>query len=262
MNDFSASLKNQYPDQFGFFASLPLPAVKESLQEIDRVLHDLNPDGFVFMSNAFGMYGGDPKLAPVYEKLNQSKSIIFVHPTCPCPQSAPKVSGNDSLNHFAPLMDINPAPIMEFIFDTTRNLSDLIFTGTAGANDQMKWIIPHCGATLPSLLDRLVALHSMLGFRASSDRSRADLDYDGVLKILQNQFWFDLAGTPMNNQIHGMRRLVGPEKFLYGSDVPFTPFPAAIGLAKKITNALPELFTPEEADLIMHGNALKLFSIT
>jgi predicted TIM-barrel fold metal-dependent hydrolase len=259
MNDFSANLKSQYPDKFGFFASLPLPAIEESLQEIDRVLEDLNPNGFVFMSNAHGLYSGDPKLAPIYSKLNSHKSIIFIHPTCPCPAGAPKTSGTSSLNTIAPLMDTNPAPIMEFIFDTTRNLSDLLFTGTVSSNLDIKWIIPHCGAVIPSLLDRLVALHSMLGFKPESTRTRESLSYEDVIRLFRTQFFFDLAGTPMNNQIHGMWRLVGPDRLLYGSDVPFTPWEAAIGLAERIAQGLPELFSEEEAEGIMHRNAEWLF---
>ncbi|KAI9878552.1 MAG: hypothetical protein M1823_006943, partial [Watsoniomyces obsoletus] len=69
-NNFTADLKKQHPDRFGFFASLPLPSIPDSLDEIDRALA-LGADGFVFMSNYYGLYHGDPKLKPVYGKLNE-----------------------------------------------------------------------------------------------------------------------------------------------------------------------------------------------
>ncbi|EHK97547.1 hypothetical protein M7I_6700 [Glarea lozoyensis 74030] len=158
-------------------------------------------------------------------------------------------------------MDTNPAPILEFIFDTTRNLSDLLFTGTASRNQNLKWIIPHCGATIPSLIDRLVALNSMLGFKPESDRTREPLSYEDVLHLFEKQFWFDLAGTPIRNQIHGMMRLVGRTKFLYGSDVPFTPFKAAKGLAEGLEAGLKELMEEDEVRGVLCGNAERLFGV-
>ena len=89
MNNFTADMKRTYPTRFGFFASLPLPFIHESLIELDRAFTELDADGIGFLSNHYGLYGGDPRMAPIYEKLNERNAVIFLHPNFPCPVKAP-----------------------------------------------------------------------------------------------------------------------------------------------------------------------------
>ncbi|KIX03112.1 uncharacterized protein Z518_06662 [Rhinocladiella mackenziei CBS 650.93] len=261
-NDFTAGLKHQYPDKYGFFASLPLPDIEATLEEIDRALDVLNADGFVFLSNFAGLYHGDPKLKPVYDKLNARKAVIFIHPTIPCPASTPKaVVGTERLDYVAPLMGAYHAPTLEFIFDTTRTVSDIIMTGTATTYTNLKWIIPHCGSAIPSVLDRFVRIASLLGAKVGSDRTSVPFSVANATALLQKQFWFDLAGFAMGNQIYDMKRLFGPEKFLYGSDVPFTAPAGAVELTDEMNTTLPELFSDGEISAIYRGNAVGLLGL-
>ncbi|KAK5240524.1 hypothetical protein LTR40_013774, partial [Exophiala xenobiotica] len=55
-NDYGADMKKQKPEQFGFFASLPLTDVEWCLKEIPRALDELDADGFVVMTNFGGSY--------------------------------------------------------------------------------------------------------------------------------------------------------------------------------------------------------------
>jgi 6-methylsalicylate decarboxylase len=222
-NNYLSTLKKTHPQQFGFFASLPLPSIPDALAEIGRALDDLHADGFVLLSSAYGFYLGDPKLAPVYAKLNARNAVLFIHPTIPCPINTPlSVSGTPRLNYVAPLMNAYQAPTLEFIFDTTRTLSDLILTGTSALYSSIKWLIPHCGSALPSLLDRFITASKILGPKPGSDRKVMSSDIQNVTQLLNKNFWFDLAGFPMNNQIYNMRQFLGAGaagRFTYGSDV-------------------------------------------
>lgn len=258
-NDFTANLKKQHPDRFGFFASLPLPSVPDALDEIDRAL-SLGADGFVFMSNYLGLYHGDPALKPVYDKLNERGAVIFIHPTIPCPRNAPDSSGTPRLDDVAPLMNVFQAPTLEFIFDTTRTIADLILSGNAAAHANLKWIVPHCGAALPAVLDRFLRISSILGAKAGSDRESVPYNRTTAVALMNKQFYFDLAGFSMQDQIWNMRRLFGSDRFTYGSDVPFTAGPAAIALTGQMNQTLPELFSEQEIGMIFRGNALRLLS--
>lgn len=258
-NNFTADLKRTYPTRFGHFASLPLPSIEDSLVEIDRALDELDADGFTLLSNHYGLYLGDPRLAPVYEKLNQRNAVIFIHPNIPCPRNTPiDVEGNARLDYVAPMMNAYPAQTMEFIFDTTRSVADLILTGTAATYSQLKWIVPHCGSTLPSLIDRFLRITSIAGPKLGSDRESVPYNLQNATALLQRQFWFDLAGFSMGNQIYNMRRLFGADKFTYGSDVPFTVEAASLLLTGEMNETLPKLFDDEEISMIFRGNALQL----
>jgi 6-methylsalicylate decarboxylase len=257
-NNFTADLRRAHPDRFGFFASLPLPSIPDALDEIDRAL-ELGADGFVFMSNYHGLYHGDPRLEPIYEKLNATGTVIFVHPTIPCPHNTPiDVSGTERLDYVAPLMSVFNAPTLEFIFDTARTVADALLSGMVEAHANIKWIIPHCGGAIPSVLDRFIRIASILGPKEGSDREVVAYNTTSAIEVMNQQYWFDTAGFSMQSQIWSMARMFGPEKFTYGSDVPFTAWPAAMALTKEINATLPELFTDGGMEMILRSNALGL----
>jgi predicted TIM-barrel fold metal-dependent hydrolase len=80
-NEYMASICRQQPLRFTFFASLPLPAVEESLAEIDYAANELNCAGFTLVTNFHGTYLGDQSMDAVFAKLNSLKAIIFIHST-------------------------------------------------------------------------------------------------------------------------------------------------------------------------------------
>ncbi|KAJ7181494.1 hypothetical protein C8R43DRAFT_969355 [Mycena crocata] len=260
VNEFAANLKRRFPTKFGFFASLPLPDIDGTLAEIDYALDELDADGFVLMSNFHGMYLGDARLAPVYAKLQARKAIVFVHPTTPCNAQACNYSdltprgkldrvplsdsavmgtlvvgmmGASRLPLNVTLAHCVPRNLVEYFFDSARTFVDLLLAGTAAAH-----------RTSPSsVLDRALLLTSPEKHHFQTrPGAMQELTAPAVKEMFSGQFYFDLAGSPMPNQIHSMLRWVKSDRFLYGSDVPFTSWTAA-----------------ESLD-IYHGNAERLFA--
>jgi len=157
-------------------------------------------------------------------------------------------------------MNVFQAPTLEFIFDTTRTVADMITSGTVATNSQLKWIIPHCGAAIPAVLDRFIRIASVLGPKVGSDRNSVAYNTTGAIELMKKQFWFDTAGFSMQSQIWTMHRLFGANKFTYGSDVPFTAYAAAVGLTGEMNVTLPQIFNETEIEMIFRGNAQGLFS--
>jgi hypothetical protein len=92
VNEFTGDLAKRSPNSFGAFATLPLPDISVSLDELGYALEVLHLDGVV------------------------RRATLFVHPTSPpCLESV-------GLGH--------PAPILEFPMDTARTVTDLIFAST------------------------------------------------------------------------------------------------------------------------------------
>ena len=83
LNQFSSDLVKNNPEQFGYFASLPpLTDVEGTLNEIDYVHSTLQSNGFtLFTSYGDGKYLGHPSFRPIWEKLNQLKTVVFIHPS-------------------------------------------------------------------------------------------------------------------------------------------------------------------------------------
>lgn len=160
-NDEGAAVRRAHPSRFGHFASLPLPDVAASLAEIARCAAPDGPigaDGFALLSNAHGLYPGDAALAPVWDALDALGAVVFVHPTAPCTSAcvaaARPGSPNGRRRVVQPLADAYPAPMLEFMFETTRAFADLLLAGVPGKWPRIRWIVPHAGAALPSVLDR------------------------------------------------------------------------------------------------------------
>lgn len=51
--------------------------------------------------------------------------------------------------------------MLEFMFDNTRSIVDLVFAGVLDRYPGIRFVIPHSGATLPVLSDRIAMFQRM-----------------------------------------------------------------------------------------------------
>ncbi len=239
VNEEGARLKTAQPSRVGFFASLPLPHVDHALAEIEYVFDTLGADGVVLYSNTAGIYPGDPRFDPVFAELNRRRAVVFLHPTSPdCPCCAERDN--------AP-----PRPILEFMFETTRAVTNLIASGTLARYPDMKLIVPHAGAALPVLADRIAGA-AAAGLVPGPGAQANDAVF-GALKAL----YYDVAGMPVPRLLPALRSFADPDRLLYGSDWPFTPLGAVRGLLGLLESHLggePAVFAG-----MCRDNAVRLF---
>ena len=197
-------------------------------------------DGFSLLSNTSGLYLGDPILRPILADLDARKALVFVHPTSPCQHRNGGVScsATERYANSAPLAALYRAPLFEFFFDSGRSVLDLLMSGSACRFPHIRWILTHCGGVLPSLVDRTI-LVLRLGQGFTTDRDGITVTEQQIVEALRKQFWFDLAGNPVPNQMDALLRITGKEQLLFGSDVPWTPFEAAGKLVEIVQQELP-----------------------
>ncbi|RVX76021.1 hypothetical protein B0A52_00378 [Exophiala mesophila] len=249
-NEYGAELKRQQPNDFGYWAALPLPFIEESLAEIAYVSENLNPDGFGLLSNFHGVYLGDSALDPIFEELNRRKAKVFIHPTGPCLAA----TCNSPPIRASPLRQF-PDPMFEYLLDTTRCAINLFLSGTVSRYSNITYVLSHGGGALPPLIQRFTT------FSGAILKLNNGIDAASVKKTLQERFFFDLAGFPFPDQIHGLLRYVDSSRILYGSDFPFTPASGAQFLAKMLEKEGPTVFSKEgELEAIESGNAIRLLS--
>jgi predicted TIM-barrel fold metal-dependent hydrolase len=161
-----------HPGRFGLLGSLPLPDVDAAMAEITRCVDDLEVDGFVLLTHVGDTYLGDPEWDPVFAELDRRGARVLIHPT------SPVCWEHTSLGR--------PRPMLEFLFDTTRAVVNLVLNGVIARHPGLRVIVPHAGATLPVIADRVAAFSLALGVDASVD----------VLRDL-GSLEFDLAGMPI-----------------------------------------------------------------
>ena len=124
-----------HPDHFRFFASLPLPSIPDCLAEIDYALDTLGAVGFCVLSNANGVYMGDKALDPIFDKLNERKAILIMHPTsCKILSHAyahgsGAISVSKSETEMAVVNPLQiPSGLLEYMFDETRAVVNLLLS--------------------------------------------------------------------------------------------------------------------------------------
>ena len=251
-NDFAAELKNRRPEQFGFWAVIPLPDVQGSLKEISYALDVLSAEGICLETNHHGIYLGDTAFDAVFEELNRRKATIFIHPTTPCIGHQGQTQGYRS----AATLPQYPNPMFEFMFDTARALINLFLSGTIARCPDITFVIPHAGGALPPVIQRFTSFATdILGSEIAANSAV-------VKDTFSRQFYFDLAGFPFPDQICGLLRWVGPDRLIYGSDYPFTPSKGVIALAERAHHGLIETFTDEKIkEEIYIGNARRLLRL-
>lgn len=237
---------DRFSHRFSFFASLPLPDVEGSLAEIDHALDKLRAVGFALMTNARGHYLGDARFDPIFEKLNERKATIFMHPTECHAKDHP--DGEKPLNQY-------PAPMMEFFFDTSRAVINLLLSGTVARYPNLTFLVSHCGATLPPLIER-ISIFSSLVLKPGNELSSSD-----VKRLFKSRFYFDLAGFPFPDLIHGYLRVSDTSRLLYGSDYPYTPAANVELLGRTMDEGLRDLFDEGVVADIYSGNAKRILGL-
>jgi 6-methylsalicylate decarboxylase len=205
VNESGAEAVRDHPGRFGLFASLPLPDVDGALKEISYAFDTLGADGVALMTNTDGLYLGNEKLEPVFAELERREAVVFLHPT------APVCWEQSALGR--------PSPLIEFIFDTARTVTDLLFAGVLERHPGLTVIVPHSGGALPVLADRINGYFRDFGSAPGTEA------VDAVTQL--GRLYYDTAGSAFPRQLPALLNLVKPEQLLYGSDYCWCPAPAA-----------------------------------
>jgi len=237
VNEFGADVVRGHPTRFGLLAALPVPDIDGSLAEIEYAADVLHADGFKLPTHGRGVYLGDARLDPVFEELSRRGAVVVIHP-----QKPSAVPGD--------VLDGYPIPMMEFLFDTTRAVTNMIMNRTLQRFPGVKLVLPHAGAFLSVLADRLTGRRRML---APPGQERAAPDIHEALR----QMYYDLAGYPVPGQLFALLQIMGPDRLLYGSDWPFTPEAKALALQNRLVTT--DLLTPEQRQAVFYGNAAAMF---
>lgn len=236
VNEEGATIVQAHPGRFGLFASLTLPDVAGAVDEARHAFDRLAADGIVIETNAHSCYLGDPSLEPLWSELNRRGAVILIHPTSPACECSARLSATF------------PRPMLEFMFETTRSITDMIVAGVLDRYPKLRVIVPHAGAALPVLLDRFELLSPLITKTDGAVPSLRD-----ALRTLH----FDIAGSPVPTLLGSLLKVADPSRIHYGSDYPFTPADACENLLQRIEGTAT--IGPELRRAIMADNAVSLF---
>ncbi len=199
-NELAARIKRDYPGRFLFCAALPLPDVSKAIREAIYALDTLKADGIKLATNVGGQYLGSPELDTLFSVLNERRAVVILHPHRPEPVN----------RH---VMQQTPLAMQEYLSETTRAVSNMISRNVLARYNNIKVVVPHCGAYLPLAIPRMKSLTPVM----QANRMVGEIDYEANLRTL----YYDLAGAHSPETIRMLLTITTPNHLLYGSDYPY-----------------------------------------
>ena len=205
LNELFAQVATDRPGRFGGFASLPMPHLDDTLREMAYALDVLKLDGVMLSTSYDGCYLGDARIDPLLHELDRRHCVVFVHPVSPM-----------GMQQMA--LDF-PASLLEYAFDTTRCITNLIRFDSPLRFPNIKFIFSHAGGAAPYLLSRLSLLDSFLvpGHVLQVEEDRAKIAR-GI-----RHFYYDTALSANDLVLTALKQIVGYEHVVFGSDYPQVP---------------------------------------
>ena len=241
-NDAAARIKKEHPGRFRFCAALPLPDVNAAIREAIYALDTLKADGIKLATNVGGQYLGAPELDTLFSVLNDRRAVIILHPHRPEPVNRQ-------------VMQQTPLAMQEYLSETTRAVSNMISRNVLARYNNIKVVVPHCGAYLPLAVPRMKSLTPVM----QANKMVGEIDWEANLRAL----YYDLAGAHSPETIRMMLTITTPDHLLYGSDYPYVApqvLTQSLNRMKDYLSKEPDLAPFQK--MILTENARWLFGLT
>jgi predicted TIM-barrel fold metal-dependent hydrolase len=233
-NDYAAELNARWPKRFGAFGTVPMADISGAVEEAVYAIDTLKFSGVSLFASYDGKFLGDPTFDPVMAALDERNAVVFVHP------------GTHPANKLIQLPW--PGFMMEYLFDTTRAVVNLMFGGALVRYPRIRFILPHAGGLVPYFSWRL-SVSPMIDARLPR------ISREEVFASLK-RFWYDIALSPAEQTWGCLQHVAAPDRIVFGSDWPFANAEvtaAAIGSYEALA------LVPAQRAAIDRDNALTLF---
>ncbi len=166
------------------FATLPLSASpNDVVDEIYRLSNLLSIKGTIFSTTALGSGLDDPALDPIWDALEDTQALIFLHPHYGLPT---EVYGprNADYGHVLPLA-------LGFPLETTIAFTRMWLSGVFDRFATLKILIAHAGGTLPFLAGRIEScVQHERSFEPNGQHGRRGPKRD-LRRVLRENLWLD-----------------------------------------------------------------------
>jgi aminocarboxymuconate-semialdehyde decarboxylase len=234
LNDEFSELAATAGGRLRVFASIPLPAIDASLEELDRALALPHVVGVVVCSNINRVNLDDERFAPVWEELSRRGTTVFCHPTVAC--------CTDGLREYAMSL------AMGFMADTMYAVGRLAYSGTIDRFPGIRWIFTHLGGTIPFVLPRYDNYYKQ--FPECSEK------IDRPPSEIMRDVYYDTV-TMHAPALRCAIDTVGTDQLLFGSDYPHVPG----GIDRFVTVLNSVGLTDDEMDRVGRRTAARLIGL-
>lgn len=214
INDELNSICQESQGRLYAFAALPVSAPSgDVVAEIERLQRLSHIRGIILGTTGLGTGLDDPALEPIWEQLEITKRLIFLHPHYGLPA---EVFGfrAQSYGHVLPLS-------LGFPMETTIAFFRMWLSGVFDRYQGLSVLIAHAGGTAPFLAGRVQScVEHERQFRDGEGKQL--VERRGIWDVLKQNVWLD-AVTYSELGVQAAIGAVGEAKVLFGTDHPFFP---------------------------------------
>jgi predicted TIM-barrel fold metal-dependent hydrolase len=231
-NEELAEVVRAQPGRFGALAIVPFTVEDPdtAVGEIGYALDTLGLDGVALFSNHGGTYLGDPAWETVFAELDRRAAYAFVHP---------------ALGANGAVLGGYPQWLFEYPFDTTRAMTNLIYTGALDRYPNVRLQFAHLGGATPFLTGRL----SSLAAREPAKAAAASLPLTAYLA----RQYYDTGLSNNTTALASTLEVVPLTNVVFGSDWPYLAEPDRVDPTDDL-----ERLDPVDRERIDYANAAAL----
>ena len=195
-NDGQARLARAHPQRFASFASLPLPHVDASLQEMRRAFDQLGAAGVTMQCFCLGLSIADDRFDPLFAEMNRRRAVLFLHPAV-----------NGLASPF--LTDWSLTAAAGPTFEDSVIAMHLMIKGIPIRYPDIRIIIPNLGGGLSGLLERL-----------DNQLPQFTPGFQGKPSEMARSFWYDTVSHGSRPALRAAVDAFGADRLVPGSDFP------------------------------------------
>ncbi len=234
MNDAMAEANRAFPDRFLGFAILPMQETRLALEELERSSRLPGIRGVYMGTNINGRDLSHPDFYPIYERIEELRLPIFLHPI--------NVLGPERLKGY---FFYN---LLGFPFETAVAAGHLIFSGVLDRFPRLTFCLPHAGGVFPSVVGRMNRGHKI--WQECQKIKHKPTAY-------LRRFVYDTISHDPGTLLY-LIRLVGPDRVMLGSDYCFE-----IGYDRpvQVVTRLAKLSRTDQ-NKILGANAVRLLKLS
>jgi len=235
LNDHIAGVVRRHPDRFVGLGTLPLQDPDLAMHELDRCMTELGLAGVEIGTHVNAWNLEEPALFPVFERAEQLRASVFVHPW--------DMMGSAQMpKYWLPWLVGMPA-------ETSRAICSMMFGGVFDRLPRLRVLFAHGGGSFPGTFGRIEH-----GYRVRPDLCATDTKHSPREQL--GRFFVDsLVHDP--RALQHLLDLVGADRIALGTDYPFPLGEAEPG---KIFDALP--LSAADRRRLERGTALEFLGKT
>jgi aminocarboxymuconate-semialdehyde decarboxylase len=233
-NEALAEITEANPDRVSALGTIPMQEPEFASRELERLMALPGLRGVEVAASVQGVYLGDDRFSPLWEIAEATGAAVLVHPT---------TRGFD----LPVFRDFYLWNTVGNPMETATTAAHMVMAGVLERHPSLRVILAHGGGALMSARGRL---QHAFGFQPQAQARLEEPPAASLRRLFYDTLTHDVA------LLRDLVEWVGAEHVVLGSDYPFD-----MGADQPVEDVRALALSTDEEDLILRGNAARLFGI-